>query len=125
MAALIPVLLVGDLTDPKGKGAALNEHFQNKAAFPPDVFEEYLVTKIIGDRMIIRSIFVAHPNNPDQDSSVLELAEELVRSVAAQQGRPGGYDGVCVGLLRGPPAEFKRTHAGKQAVTHADLRVLL
>ena len=43
---------------------------------------------------------------------LLELAKELVRRAAAEQGND--YSGIRVGLLRGEVAAFKRTHAGKR-----------
>lgn len=122
-ASLIPAVLVGDLADPNGKGAALNKHFQDMMGMMIAEVQETFEVQIIGERMIIRSIFVAHPTDPDQDSNVVELARELVRRVEVEQGC--GDRGIRVGLLRGEPAEFKRAHAGKQVVTHADLRTLL
>ena len=38
-AALIPAVLVGDLADPCGKGAALNRFFQDEQVFRKEVFE--------------------------------------------------------------------------------------
>ena len=130
-ASLIPAVLIGDLSDPNGTGAALNKHFQNPTQDAAKTMgktiaevKETFATQIIGERMMIRSIFVAHPTDPDQDSIVQELAKELVHRVAVEQGC-GGYNGIRVGLLRGEVAEFKRAHAGKRVVTHADLRALL
>ena len=62
----------------------------------------------------------AYGSSPEE---VLELAKELVRRAAAEQRRD--YGGIRVGLLRREVAAFKRTHAGKRVVTHADLRALL
>ena len=130
-ASLIPVVLLGDLADPNGKGVALNKHFQAEPTQEVANFmgktiaevKEAFATQIIGERMKIRSIFVAHPTDPGQDGTVLELAKELVRKAAAEQGHE--YSGIRVGLLHGEVAAFKRTHAGKRVVTHADLRALL
>ena len=125
-ASLVPAVLVGDLTDPQGKGAALNMTFQNEQVFKKEAFE----TQIIGERMRIRSIFVAHPTDPDEDGNVVELTKELVRRAVAEQGQQvhgggGGCESIHIGMLRGAVAEFKQAHAGKQAVTRADLRALL
>lgn len=130
-ASLIPAVLVGDLADPKGIGASLNKHFQNPTEEAANIMgktvaeaKQTFATQIIGERMIIRSIFVAHPTDPYQDLNVVELVKTLMQKVAIEQGQRG-YAGIRVGLLRGEGAEFKRTHAGKQVVTHADLRALL
>ena len=120
-AALIPAVLVGDLADPCGKGAALNRFFQDEQVFKKEIFE----TQIIGERMKIRSIFVAHPTHPGEDASIVELAKELVRRAAAEQGRSRDCELIHIGMLRESVAEFKTKHAGKQAVTHSELSLLL
>ena len=61
---------------------------------------------------------------------VVELTKELVRRAVAEQGQQvhgggGGCESIHIGMLRGAVAEFKQAHAGKQAVTRADLRALL
>eukprot|EP00931_Biecheleriopsis_adriatica_P060472 TRINITY_DN36328_c0_g1_i1.p1 TRINITY_DN36328_c0_g1~~TRINITY_DN36328_c0_g1_i1.p1 ORF type:complete len:324 (+),score=49.21 TRINITY_DN36328_c0_g1_i1:41-1012(+) len=133
-ASLIPVVLIGELVDPEGKGAALNKIFQNPTeeavkSFPVGnplygktvaEVKEVFANQVIGERLKIRGLFVAHPTNADHDPSVLELAKELVRRVALEQRCD--YSDIHVGLLRKEVATFKDMLSGPQEVTSSDIQ---
>ena len=136
-ASLIPALLIGALHDPSGKGAALNQVFQNPSAesvrcIPrgnplhgktAEEVQALFADQIIGERFLIHGIFVAHPTAPAQDPVVLELVEDLVRRAAEEQRCE--YGDIRVGLLRHEVATFKHMHAGKREVTRGDIQALL
>merc|ERR1719410_2794036 len=99
-AAFIPVLVIGELVDPDGAGAALNNQFQN----PPEEMvhtipkenplygktlaevKEVFADQIIGERLKIHMIFVAPPTDAEKEPAVLGLVQDLVQRVAEEQG---------------------------------------
>ncbi|CAE7182300.1 unnamed protein product [Symbiodinium necroappetens] len=136
-ASLIPAILIGELVDPRGKGAALNKQFQNPTdetvkSIPVgnplygktvEEIKEEFADQVIGERLKIRGIFVAHPTNAEQDPSLLELVKELVRRIALEQRCD--YSDIHVGLLRKEVATFKEALSGHRAVTRSDIQLYL
>ena len=72
-ASLILVLLVRDLSDSRGKGAELNEYFQNPTEEAAKTMnktveevKELFSTQIIGESFKIRAAFASHPTNAEK-----------------------------------------------------------
>ncbi|OLQ00267.1 hypothetical protein AK812_SmicGene17109 [Symbiodinium microadriaticum] len=118
--------LCGDLA--ACKGAALNKQFQNPTdetvkSIPVgnplygktvEEIKEEFADQVIGERLKIRGVFVAHPTNAEQDPSLLELVKELVRRIALEQRCD--YSDIHVGLLRKEVATFKEALSGHREV---------
>eukprot|EP00927_Polykrikos_kofoidii_P051218 TRINITY_DN45003_c0_g1_i1.p1 TRINITY_DN45003_c0_g1~~TRINITY_DN45003_c0_g1_i1.p1 ORF type:complete len:334 (+),score=44.71 TRINITY_DN45003_c0_g1_i1:158-1159(+) len=129
-AALIPVILIGRLVDPKGLGAKTNKLFEplfnpsaEMAAMhgrTPEEFRMALAGQVVGEWFDIRMLFVAHPTDPGKDLAVMDLVKELLRRAATEQGCHFGD--VRVGSLRNLAAV---KDAIPSALTSEDIRRLL
>lgn len=126
-ASSIPALMIGELVDPNGTGAALNNQFQK----PPDEMlhtlpqenplygktlaevKEVFADQIIWERLKIHMIFVAHPTHAEKEPAVLGVVQDLVHRAAEEQGHD--YCDVRVGLLHNVIAVFTQAHAEDEA----------